>query len=574
MIAFILLILVGYTEAVRQTRGTLIPAEVATGCTRSPSTRAALLRAVRAGAFAAGVAAAVVAAPGATADDQDTEDADTVGAQARARNTRPRMSTSASSSTAAAAPPGIGVDTLGVRRASAPPRRRYTKGTLQKARKMFRSSAARQRGITTFLAERFAPSTRQTRSSRMRTLRTLIRDAGCATLPVTADGMYAVAAALKRGGYRTGRAYLGIWEAMHRERGHAWTDDLRQAKSWATASLQRGLGPAVPAATFDIEKWAATCPETDDADMIIVGTFWLMRGAELAAILVEQARTGPGARIATIELGAHKTNTAGAICERALRCTCGQGAVQAGGGSVALGTAICPTHALWRVLQRRACRDPADGTAGKRPLFPGRAGRARSDADLREAIRAATATTGTSEHTLRRTGAQFYARRGVQLAVIQHLGRWGSQTIERYVGEALSGRSSWAPLAAAGDLDAGRMVAGCGLPGPAHTSLASLTGLVASLVARDVDRAVRAHAAPVQVAAPSGGTGDTNFVVSRRSGVGHLVRAAGGGSGQCACGWQFGPDAAVACTAEDVTCQRCIGFLASAGTTRRRDGGA
>ena len=138
-----------------------------------------------------------------------------------------------------------------------------------------------------FLADRFAPSTRLARASRTRTLETLIADAGHPALPVTAEGIYAVAAALKAGGYRTGRAYLGIWEVMHREGGHAWTDELRQAKAWATASLQRGLGPAISASTFDLEKWVVTAPAGDDADMLIVGTLWMMRGAELAGLLVE-----------------------------------------------------------------------------------------------------------------------------------------------------------------------------------------------------------------------------------------------------------------------------------------------
>ena len=40
-----------------------------------------------------------------------------------------------------------------------------------------------------------------------------------------------------------------------------------------------------------------------------------------------------------------------------------------------------------------------------------------------------------SGHSLRRTGAQYLARLGLELALIQLLGRWGSATIERYVAE-------------------------------------------------------------------------------------------------------------------------------------------
>ena len=50
---------------------------------------------------------------------------------------------------------------------------------------------------------------------------------------------------------------------------------------------------------------------------------------------------------------------------------------------------------------------------------------------------------------MRCMGAQYYARRGVPLAVIQHIGRWGSATVLKYVEQALEGRASWAPVVAA-----------------------------------------------------------------------------------------------------------------------------
>ena len=376
-------------------------------------------------------------------------------------------------------------------------------------------------------------------------------------MPVTVDGLYAVGAALKVGGYRTGRAYLGIWETQHRENGYEWTDELRQAKSWATASLQRGLGPAVSAASFDVEQWATAAPPSDVTDMIIIGVMWMLRGSELAGLLIEQARTGPGARIATIELGAHKTNPGARRCERALRCTCGEGAASSSGAPV--GTAICPAHALYRVLRRRGDDGQADVLAGKGPLFPGRGGRARTAADLRAKIRLATRSAGMSEHTLRRTGAQWYARRGVPLTIIQHIGRWGSQAVERYVGEALAGNSSWAALHAAGCVDAERMIGGCGLSGPAPLSLKSFTGLVAQLVATEVARVAQApHPSPP--CAPVAGD-ITEFVKSGRTGTEHVVKIGGARippeRWETACGWRFGTRPHTRGTGDTVSCVRC-----------------
>ena len=228
------------------------------------------------------------------------------------------------------------------------------------------------------MRDRFAPTTRRTRASRTRTLCTLISKAGHELTPATVEGIYAVAAALKEGGYRTGRAYLGLWETMHREAGHPWTDDLVQAKAWARKSIERGMGPAISAAAVDVETWAAAARPGDDYDMIVIGTLWMLRGAEVAALLVEQARVGPGALVATLSLGAHKTNTEAATCERALRCTC-RSTAAASSGEAPLGVRICPSHAVARVLARRGL-GLTGGTGAKHPLFPGRGGRARTPA--------------------------------------------------------------------------------------------------------------------------------------------------------------------------------------------------
>ena len=50
-----------------------------------------------------------------------------------------------------------------------------------------------------------------------------------------------------------------------------------------------------------------------------------------------------------------------------------------------------------------------------------------------------------TEHTARRTGTQFHARRGLALWQIQCVGRWGGNTVEQYVAEAFAEiRADWA----------------------------------------------------------------------------------------------------------------------------------
>ena len=49
-----------------------------------------------------------------------------------------------------------------------------------------------------------------------------------------------------------------------------------------------------------------------------------------------------------------------------------------------------------------------------------------------------------TEHTPRRAGSQFHARRGLKLWQIQCIGRWAGNTVERYVGEAFADiRAGW-----------------------------------------------------------------------------------------------------------------------------------
>ena len=53
-----------------------------------------------------------------------------------------------------------------------------------------------------------------------------------------------------------------------------------------------------------------------------------------------------------------------------------------------------------------------------------------------------------SEHSMRRAGAQYYARKGAALFIIQFLGRWGSAVVEKYVGNAFLAVAARASLGA------------------------------------------------------------------------------------------------------------------------------
>ena len=182
------------------------------------------------------------------------------------------------------------------------------------------------------------------------------------------------------------------------------------------------------------------------------------------------------------------------------------------------------------------------------PLFPGLDGMAPSKADFVRAFQDAALRMGCSivspdgsravtGHSLRVGGAQGLARRGVELWSIQLLGRWGGETVRRYLAEAHLEVAS--RRAAAGD---------AGLVG------LDLEGLLDKIRSREVrPEAIRCPLARAHlqqettladsIAESAAGSSPQLWVTNLASGVAHkvLVRA----SPACAldithCGWRFG----------------------------------
>ena len=370
--------------------------------------------------------------------------------------------------------PDVGVDTRGVRRPLAAVRRAYARGSGADARAVLRSAAGRERARRVLAAGVFAKTTRRARGSREQTLRRLAGTAGVPLVPATPDTIALIAGALKVGRYRTGPEYVSLWRQLHCKAGHAWGPELSMAAKEANRSLQRGVGPARRAETVRLEDVLEREPITEPVaaggpvrptDTVIVATAWMLRGAETAAILGEQAWVSPDAREASIELGATKTNPEGRECTRSLKCSC------AVPGPAGLAERACPVHALVRILQERDRR----GWDGKFPLFPSARGAAPSRGGAVATLRRVTGAVRLTEHSLRRMGAQCYARRGVPMAHIEFLGRWGGPTVRKYVGDALAERASEASRVAAAGGPEG--------PCPLGPSLADLKALLREVVA-------------------------------------------------------------------------------------------
>ena len=75
------------------------------------------------------------------------------------------------------------------------------------------------------------------------------------------------------------------------------------AETKVNRSIERGMGPTKKAATIDLEAAALTDLPSDSVDLIVIGSMWMLRGDEVAALLIEQAHVDSDVKLARLTLG-------------------------------------------------------------------------------------------------------------------------------------------------------------------------------------------------------------------------------------------------------------------------------
>ena len=187
-------------------------------------------------------------------------------------------------------------------------------------------------------------------------------------------------------------------------------------------------------------------------DMVVVALWYMLREVELSAALVHHLRVQPDHL--SLLIPAYKTDSFGKLTERSLRCSC----------RIRLHP-LCPWHAGERHLIRVQSL-MEEHPSGQRFLFPQPDGSASSKPQVIAAIRLVLLAagielqrpdgTGTLKdrfhgHCLRVSGAQMLAAAGVQLQLIQLLGRWTSLSVQRYTQDAALVLTPDLPSAVLGD---------------------------------------------------------------------------------------------------------------------------
>ena len=253
--------------------------------------------------------------------------------------------------------------------------------------------------------------------------------------------MELLAAALKGWDVQERSDLLGDLEAAaHKGRAPVDRRFGRNKRIECSRSLERGIGPAKRAAVGRLEappgRWEpAGTADRARIDVAVVGAMWLLRGAEVAAILVEQAEVAQDEKSACLRLGPTKTTPSGKECQRILRCACRSG------DDLFIGTRVCPVHALQRIVRRQV----AAGFTSKHPIVSGSDGlhfhQSRPETHRRRPwYPGRSPSTPCEECAHSSTHAE---------ASPCPLCKYSAATIEKYVADALAEKASWAPLAAA-----------------------------------------------------------------------------------------------------------------------------
>ena len=354
------------------------------------------------------------------------------------------------------------------KRSTEPVVKPYGRGSAEKLEKLEVDEAELAKALKTFEEEKFAASNVASYKSKVKWWMDRAKTRGVEPFPLTSELINLAGALLKAGGYRSSAQYFSAMKREHITQGHAWQDVLQQGATDAVRSCMRGIGPDKACPSLDLRKLenldSSAFRELDGVpknplDIVVLFSLFACREMEAALRVVRQITITPKedtCGVVALFLPASKTDAKGEGVLRKQGCTCRKA------------PGLCPVAAARRLLDIAA-------EAGRKPDEPLLVTGGRPDSDKDPPTKAAmvqafrlvaekagydsrqvSAITG---HTLRSTGAQHFARMGVEFYKIQLYCRWGSETILRYLRDApLEESENWLAGEANPDFDLGELV--------------------------------------------------------------------------------------------------------------------
>ena len=303
----------------------------------------------------------------------------------------------------------------------------------------------RQKALASLDQDILAKSTNPAAEARVRTYLALCRAWEVPGFPLDCHNIRCFGASLKAGGYRSAAVYFqAICGHQQRVLRTPVPAIVKLGIRDCVRSIQRGLGERKLKDSFNGLLIGNMAFSTDELpfsfeniahcrDMAVIGMWFMLREVEMASARAGDLRLE--GREVCLCIPIHKTDHKGRFTERSLTCSC---------------TAKIHGLCVWHSSERHLLRLEAhcqDEPRQQLPPFPDQGGSHRLQADvhrgLQEGHRAhwhradthgprRTRSQRFHGHVLRISGAQMLSSSGVELALIQLLGRWTSTAVLRY----------------------------------------------------------------------------------------------------------------------------------------------
>ena len=245
---------------------------------------------------------------------------------------------------------------------------------------------------------------------------------------ITTDELVTIAAVLGETAIKSADQYLAEVKLMQLEAGVSWTDVLDRQLTMVKRALKRDTGPEERAKEFNPElmdngAWETKLQvkgwPTRTAWAYGWAVVWMLRCIELVNLQAADVALDFSTKLVTVNIRKSKMDQAAHGVKRTLKC-CGNPTC----------TRLCPWGLAIRVLSDHA--SPSETT----PLFPDKDG-----TQIQKVKMVKSWMDNINEeltgHSARRSGAMWYARKGLPVHEIGLLGRWKSSAVFRYIEEAL-----------------------------------------------------------------------------------------------------------------------------------------
>ena len=254
---------------------------------------------------------------------------------------------------------------------------------------------------------------------------------------------------MKAMGYRSFSNYVSAVKQSHVKAGFRWTAQHELESKQGLRSVTRGQGPprqSAPLVVDDVlvlELSADPLCEKGPVNpkgVFLLGAGFMLREIEVAYARLAHLRVDTVKHRVSFDLPVSKTDPTAVGCTRVWGCTCSGTTVSTDCVYHTACEHLAVAHQVLGILA-------GDPLAQALPLFPDVSGETVSKAATVRTIEALATAAGEplhdsagqrrfGGHSLRVTGAQWLGLLGFGVEQIKTFGRWASDTVVRYLGEA------------------------------------------------------------------------------------------------------------------------------------------